>query len=164
MVQIDTKKDALDRFADWFTNVMVGMCVCIFAVMVFSVTYGVLGRYLTFVKAPRWTQELAILCMTWLCFVGAGAAIKDDRHVRMTVIERIVSPKTAYRLKVFAYVVLAVVNVFWIIYGMQTALLSSTAKMAATGWPLSITYYSFVVGGVYGFCMAVYRIIKGVNV
>ncbi len=156
-------KNGFDLFADWFSFVMVKLCVCIFAVMVFSVSYGVIGRYLPFVKAPRWTQELAILCMVWLCFVGAGAAVKDGRHVRMTIIESIVPQSWVHGLRLFAYAMLLIVNIFWIIYGIQTTALSQVSKMSATGWPLSITYLSVVLGGIYGAAMAVYRIFKGVD-
>ena len=83
-------QSAYSKFEDIFSEIMMALCVIIFAVMVFSVSYGVLGRYLTFVKSPRWTQELAILCLVWLCFVSAGYAIKTDKHVRMSVIDRIV--------------------------------------------------------------------------
>jgi TRAP-type C4-dicarboxylate transport system permease small subunit len=167
---MDDMKDSLpqkrtwfDTFADVYSRIMIGVCVCVFAVMVFSVSYGVLGRYLTFVKAPRWTQELAILCMVWLCFISAGSAVKDDKHVRMTLIENIVSKSWVVPLKTFAYVLLALVNIFFVIYGAQTAILSRSARMAATGWPLSITYDSIVLGGLYGAVMSVYRIYKGVN-
>lgn len=154
--------DRFDRFADTISRIMIMFCVCVFAVMVFSVSYGVVGRYLPFVKAPRWTQELAILCMVWLCFVGAGAAVKEGRHVRMTIIEAIVPKGWIQPLRVFAYIVLFFVNVFWVIYGIQTTILSQVSKMSATGWPLSITYLSIVVGGVYGALMAIYRVYKGV--
>ena len=149
------------KFEDIVSEIMIGICVAIFAVMVFSVSYGVLGRYLTFVKAARWTQELAILCLVWLCFVTAGYAIKEDRHVRMTIINRIVPEKAAKALHAFTYILLVLVNLFFIIYGWKLSVLSAKAKMSATGWPLNLYYISLIFGGVYGFLMSVGRLIKG---
>ncbi len=60
-----------------------------------------------------------------------------------------------------AYVLLLAVNLFWVVYGAQLVALTSRARMAATGWPMSLTYLSVVVGGVYGASMAVYRLMKG---
>lgn len=154
---------AYKKFEDIFSEIMLALCVVIFITMVFSVSYGVLGRYLTFVKSPRWTQELAILCLVWLCFVSAGYAIKSDKHVRMSVIDRIVPPKSVKYFHLGSYIFLAIVNLFLVIYGCKLVSLSSNAKMAATGWPLNITYYSVVIGGVYGFFMSLGRIVKGVN-
>ncbi len=151
------------RFEDVFSEIMLALCVIIFAVMVFSVSYGVLGRYLTFVRSPRWTQELAILCLVWLCFVSAGYAIKTDKHVRMSVIDRMVPEGWVRYFHLGSYIFLLIVNLFLVIYGFRLVSLSSSARMAATGWPLNITYYSVVIGGIYGLFMALGRIIKGVK-
>lgn len=156
-------QSAYKKFEDIFSKIMLMLCVIIFGVMVFSVSYGVLGRYLTFIKSPRWTQELAILCLVWLCFVSAGYAIKTDKHVRMSVIDGIVSKKTVKYFHLGAYIFLILVNLFLVIYGIKLVSLSSNARMAATGWPLNITYFSVVIGGIYGFFMALGRIIKGVE-
>lgn len=158
---LKSPKAGLDRAADLLSNIMLVICVLVFALMVFSVFYGVVGRYLPFVKNPRWTQELAILCMVWLCFLGSGYAIKEGLHVRMTVIEFIVPKKVAAWLHRGAYVLLLVVNIVWIVYGHEIVGLTQRAKMPATGWPLSITYLSVVVGGIYGAAMSLYRIVKG---
>ena len=152
---------AYSRFEDFFSSVMLALCVLIFAVMVFSVSYGVLGRYLTFVKAPRWTQELAILCLVWLCFVSAGYAIKVNKHVRMSIIDGIVPKGAVKYFHIGACVFLLLVNLFFVVYGIKLVSLSSKARMAATGWPLNITYFSVVIGGIYGFFMSLGRIIKG---
>lgn len=151
----------LDRMADGFSRLMMAVCVLIFAIMVFSVSYGVIGRYIPFIRNPRWTQELAILCMVWLCFLGAGYAIKEGLHVRMTVLEFILPTKVTFVLHRLAYVLLLTVNIVWIIYGWQILDLTKRAKMSATGWPMSVIYLSVLVGGCYGAAMSLYRILKG---
>lgn len=152
---------ALDRAADVLSKIMMGLCVAIFGVMVFSVSYGVIGRYIPFIRNPRWTQELAILCMVWLCFVAAGYAIKEGLHVRMALLEYVIPKKAASFLHRMAYVLLLAVNLFWVVYGAQLVALTGKARMPATGWPLSLTYLSVAVGGVYGAAMSLYRIVKG---
>lgn len=151
----------LDKAANILSAIMLGVCIAIFCVMVFSVSYGVIGRYIPFIRNPRWTQELAILCMVWICFVSSGYAIKNGWHVRMTVIERLLPENLQRIMQIFAYVLLFVVNIFFIVYGKQLVVMTSRARMSATGWPLSITYLSVIVGGVYGAAMALYRILKG---
>ncbi len=159
--QEKVKQDWPGRLADGLSWFMIMICVLIFGIMVFSVSYGVLGRYLPFVKNPRWTQELAILCMVWLCFLGAGYAIKEGLHVRMTVIEFLVPKRAAAVLHRCAYILLLVINVMWVVYGIQLLELTKKAKMSATGWPMGITYFSVVAGGIYGAAMSLYRIWKG---
>lgn len=151
----------VESTADWISKAMMLACMLIFAVMVFSISYGVVGRYVSFIRNPRWTQELAILCMIWLCFLGAGYAIKEGLHVRMTIINFLVPQKMGKVLHMLAYVLLLVVNLFWIIYGIQLVVLTGSSRMSATGWPLSLNYLSVVVGGFYGAAMSLYRILKG---
>ena len=42
-----------DKLADGLSGIMIIICVIIFAVMVFAVSYGVIGRYIPFIKNPR---------------------------------------------------------------------------------------------------------------
>lgn len=156
-----TKKNILDIVIDWISRFMILVCVLFFAVMVFSVSYGVIGRYVPFIRNPRWTQELAILCMVWLCFVSAGYAIKNGLHVRMTILTGLLPEKAQRVITRCTYVLLLAVNVFFVVYGMQLMHLTRRARMSATGWPMKVTYLPVVVGGVYGACMALYRVIKG---
>ena len=155
------KENALDRVIDWVSRFMILICVLLFSVMVFSVSYGVIGRYIPFIRNPRWTQELAILCMVWLCFVSAGYAIKNGLHVRMTILTGLLPKKAQAVITRCMYLLLLAVNVFFVVYGLQLMHLTRRARMSATGWPMKITYLSVVVGGVYGACMALYRVIKG---
>lgn len=159
--QLKDPKSALDKLADGVSLLMLLLCVGIFALMVFSVSYGVIGRYLPFVKNPRWTQELGILCMVWLCFIGAGYAIKEGLHVRMSIIDYLVPKKVAGLLHRAAYGLLLLINLAWVVYGIQLMQLTKTAKMSATRWPMGIIYLSVVIGGIYGAAMALYRLIKG---
>lgn len=157
----ETKSGGLDKIADGISTGMLLLCVVVFAVMVFSVSYGVVGRYLPFVRNPRWTQELGILCMVWLCFLSAGYAIKEGLHVRMSIIDYLVPPKIASFFHRSAYVLLFLINTVWVVYGIQLMQLTKMAKMSATRWPMSVIYLSVVIGGIYGASMSVYRILKG---
>lgn len=155
------QKGNLDRIADVISTGMLILCVLVFAVMVFAVSYGVIGRYLPFVKNPRWTQELGILCMVWLCFLSAGFAIKEGLHVRMSIINYLVPKKTASFFHGCAYILLLVINAAWVVYGVQLMQLTKMAKMSATRWPMSVIYMSVVIGGIYGASMSLYRLLKG---
>ncbi len=144
-----------------FTKIMLAFGALVFAAMIFSVTYGVIGRFAHFVRQPRWTQELAVLCLVWLCFASAGYGIYDDKHANMSVFVNLFPVKARGVLKVLAYVLLLFVNVYWIYYGISLSSLTSMARMSATGWPQSLTYISIVVGGIYGLFMTIGRLLKG---
>lgn len=155
------QKKRLDKIAEGISAGMMILCVTIFAVMVFAVSYGVAGRYLPFVRNPRWTQELGILCMVWLCFLSTGFAIKEGLHVRMSIIRFLVPKKLSSFFHRCAYVLLLVINVAWVVYGIQLIQVTKMARMSATKWPMSVIYLSVVIGGIYGAAMSIYRLVKG---
>ena len=147
------------HFADIISKIMMGICMVILGVMVFSVSYGVLGRY-TPLKNPRWTQELSILCMVWVCFLSAGYAIKNGLHVRITLTKYVFPEKVCRNLYKAAYIVLIIVNLLWSVYGVEVVRLTMRARMPATGWPMYLTYLSVVIGGIYGVLMAIDKLTK----
>ena len=55
------------------------------AVLLLCVLWGVLTRYVTQTPAV-WTSELAGLLFTWVVFVGAMLAFRDDKHIRVTLV------------------------------------------------------------------------------
>ena len=150
-----------DKFASIFTHIMLAFCALVFLTMIFSVTYGVIGRFAHFVRQPRWTQELAVLCLVWLCFASAGYGIYDNKHANMTVFVNFFPLPVRKVLAILAYVLLLFVSIYWVYYGISLSALSSTARMSATGWPQSLNYISIVVGGIYSLFMTIGRFIKG---
>ena len=150
-----------DKFASIFTHIMLAFCALVFITMIFSVTYGVIGRFAHFVRQPRWTQELAVLCLVWLCFASAGYGIYDNKHANMTLFVNLFPRPARKVLAILTYVLLLFVSIYWIYYGISLSSLSSMARMSATGWPQSLNYISIVVGGIYSLFMTIGRLIKG---
>ena len=97
---------------------------------------------------------MALLSWFWLRN-QRGTSCENDRD-RIYCAEKLASG-----LHCCAYVLLAAVNIMWIIYGTQLLELTKRAKMSATGWPMGITYLSVVIGGIYGLAMSLYRVWKG---
>lgn len=60
-------------------------CLCL-TVMVLSVSVAVVGRYL-FHKTPAWSEELALLGMTWIGMLSASLAEFNDTHIRISTID-----------------------------------------------------------------------------
>ncbi|MGH1464838.1 MAG: TRAP transporter small permease [Cognatishimia sp.] len=54
-------------------------------VLVLSVLWGVLTRYVT-ERPAVWTTELSGILFTWVVFIGAMTALRDGRHIRVTLL------------------------------------------------------------------------------
>lgn len=53
--------------------------------LVLSVLWGVMTRYVT-EKPAVWTTELSGILFTWVVFIGAMTALRDGRHIRVTLL------------------------------------------------------------------------------
>lgn len=54
------------------------------ALLLFSVLWGVLTRYIT-ERPAVWTTELSGILFTWVVYIGAMTAYRDGRHIRVTL-------------------------------------------------------------------------------
>ncbi|MFY0647623.1 TRAP transporter small permease [Sulfitobacter geojensis] len=55
------------------------------SVLVLSVLWGVMTRYVT-ERPAVWTTELSGILFTWVVFIGAMTALRDGRHIRVTLL------------------------------------------------------------------------------
>ena len=55
------------------------------ALLTGSVLWGVLTRYVT-ERPAVWTTELSGILFTWVVFIGAMTAMRDGRHIRVTML------------------------------------------------------------------------------
>lgn len=62
------------------------ICSLCLIIMVFSVTVAVVGRYI-FHSTPPWTEELALLGMTWIGLLSASLAEYKGTHIRISTID-----------------------------------------------------------------------------
>lgn len=62
------------------------------AIMAAMVSYEVLLRYL-FSMPTIWSMELSIYCMIGSAFLGGAHLLKNDGHVRVTLLTQALSPK-----------------------------------------------------------------------
>ncbi len=68
------------------------LAVAALVVMVLSVSFGVVSRYIT-VTSATWAVELAGLSFTWAVFLGAAAAFRRNMHVSVDIIVNLLSER-----------------------------------------------------------------------
>ena len=84
------------RVADQFEEIVA--CIAL-AVVVLSVTWGVVTRYIT-AQPAAWASEVATLAFAWVVFFGAAACIKYRLHpsIDMVVARLPRAPQLAVRM------------------------------------------------------------------
>ncbi len=151
---------AYQKFANAVYIFIRALCKIICAVMVFSVFYAVIGRFVLS-STPRWCEEVGILCMVWICFLASTMAIRDGVHVRMDVIDLVLPKTVAKALHFLSYAMLLILCLVWIYAGWDVIDMTLIPKMPSTQLPQAVLYGSVFASGVFGAIMTISRMLRG---
>lgn len=86
----------LKKIEDTIYNIGELLCIVFMFLMVVIVCITVFGRFVLN-KTPAWGDETAIACMIWFGLISSSLAERDDRHIRITIFEK-VYPKPLLRV------------------------------------------------------------------
>jgi TRAP-type C4-dicarboxylate transport system permease small subunit len=128
--------------------------------MVLSVSIAVFGRFVL-QKTPRWTEELGILCLVWLCFLTSAMAIKDGIHIRMTLLDYVLPKRICKVLHCLSYIALLALSIVCMVVGIQAIELTLLTKLPATHLSSAFLYGSVGVAACLSIFMAISRLLKG---
>jgi len=96
------------------------VCVLCFAAMTLVAILGFFFRYV--MQSPfMWTEEVARYLLVWLGFTAINIALRQDRHIRVEILPKIVPPVVA---KIVGYLVDALIAFFFIVLLRQGYLLT----------------------------------------
>ena len=100
------KKLSLKKVEDVVYKVGENICMVFMLMMVIIVCITVFGRFVLN-KTPAWGDEIAIACMIWFGLVSSSLAERDDRHIRVAIVDK-VYPKKLVRVFHLVFYVLKV--------------------------------------------------------
>ncbi len=106
----------MQKIFDGIFSAITSVCKVMMLIQVASVTTVFIGRYI-FNHTPPWAEELTLLCLVWMCLIGASIPMRSDSHLRMTIIDYIL-PKGAIKgVGYIADILILIVCVILFIYG-----------------------------------------------
>ena len=112
------------------------ICVLCFAAMTLVAILGVFFRYV--MQSPfMWTEEVARYLLVWLGFTAINIALRQDRHIRVEILPKLVPPVVA---KIVSYLVDALIAFFFIVLLRQGYLLTVNNIMVASTFHLSMSW------------------------
>ena len=137
---------AVMAIAKAYNRIIEFFCVLLLTAQTVSVIIMVFGRYL-FNSVPQWSEQFALFCMTWFAMFSIALAVRDDSHVKMEVIDHLVSPRALNYIKAFGNLCTAVFGLVMVLYGVGLTKLTWSTKMSVFPIPLGVKYFSAVAGG-----------------
>ncbi|BAT59399.1 2,3-diketo-L-gulonate TRAP transporter small permease protein YiaM [Variibacter gotjawalensis] len=132
----------------WVLDQLEELVACIaLAVVVLSVSWGVITRYIT-AQPAAWASELATLAFAWLVFFGASACIKYRLHPSIDMLVRRLPVSLQTTVRLFNHALLLAFFVFMTWFGTRFAIDALDNPSPVLRWPLAWLY------GPVAFCFA----------
>lgn len=103
-----------------FLDRISGLCILAgsLALVVLVATFGwlVFGRYVLNVT-PTWVEQLALMLVSYIAFLGAAAGVHEDTHLGVTLFRDMTPPRVQSFLLIFIDVALAIFGAVMLIAG-----------------------------------------------
>lgn len=134
------------RIADIYNKIINFICVILLTAQTISILVMVFGRYI-FNHVPRWSEQFALFCMIWFAMFSIALAVRDDSHVKMEVVDNLVSKEVLLGFKLFGMLCNIVFGVIMVVFGTKLSILTWPTKLSALRISTGIQYFSSVAGG-----------------
>lgn len=132
-------------------------------------TMAVIGRYVSFVPDPAWSEEVVLTLMSYMAVLSAALAIRRGAHIRMTALDRYLPKGLIKFLDILADICVFILAIVMVVVGLQYAT-GLGAKASYVSMPWLSKFWMYFPVPLAGFAMiifeleAVYNHIKGIFV
>ena len=104
---------------DWTYKVILFICKLLLVADIIVTTWAVLGRYLSFIPNPRWSEEIILTFMAYMAVLSATLAIRKRGHIRMTSFDNKLPRKLLLVLDILADVAVCALGVILLVQGIK---------------------------------------------
>ncbi len=137
----------MKKFYDYVYLFFLTLCKLLFIVTVVVTAYLVFGRFILH-SQPVWGEEIVLMSITYMALISAALAIRDDSHMKMTIIEFLVPKKWVSVLKIIALIVICIFALFMVVEGIKFAYIMRLSKMTGLQIKTTWLYLAVPVSGV----------------
>lgn len=114
--------DKIKPFYDVCDRVVMNMCKFLLVADIIITTIQVLGRYISFLPDPTWSEEIILTCMAYMAVLSAALAIRKNSHIRMTAFDRYLPKKLLLFLDILADFAVLILAVIMLVVGWNYAI------------------------------------------
>ena len=79
--------DKIKPLYDVTYKVMLLICKLLLIADILITSMSVLGRYISFIPDPAWSEEIVLTLMSYMAVLSAALAIRRGAHIRMTAFD-----------------------------------------------------------------------------
>jgi len=128
------------------TRVIQALAILVSIIMVGSLLIGIFYRYVL-QNSLSWSDEVALLCFTWMVFLTAALAVRDNSHVRVELVEKILPARAHWLLEQLIWILIALIGAYMLWMGWQFTAFTLGQTSAAIRYPVWLRNVSLPVAG-----------------
>lgn len=149
--------EKIEGFYTHLYDLVMFLCKLLLIADIGITSVAVLGRYVSFVPDPAWSEEIVLTCMIYMALMSAALAIRRQTHIRMTALDAYLPEKIVKFLDVFGDIVVLVFAVLMLVEGSQYAVKVGRNSMY-TSLPWLSKFWLYIPVAVAGFAMVIFQI------
>ena len=113
---------------DWAYKIMLFICKLLLIADIVITSWSVLGRYVSFISDPHWSEEMVLTFMVYMAVLSATLAIRKRSHIRMTAFDKYLPRKLLLVLDLLADIAVLILGVILLAEGLEVV--SPTGNIA----------------------------------
>lgn len=147
------------KFFDGVYWLFMTSCKLAFIGMVAITAYVVFNRFVI-KHSLVWGEPVVLMCMVYMSLISAALAIRNDTHIRMSMIDFIAPEKVVSVMSATAHVAIFGFGIFMVFYGWQFSKLAGRNFITGVGIKSMWLYLSCPVAGIAVCMMEIERCIN----
>jgi TRAP-type C4-dicarboxylate transport system permease small subunit len=113
--------DKIKPVYDVTYSVVLIICKLLLIADIVITCMSVLGRYISFIPDPAWTEEVVLTCMSYMAVLSAALAIRRGAHIRMTAFDMYLPQALIKILDIRADVFVFALGIIMVVVGWKYA-------------------------------------------
>lgn len=106
---------------DFIDKTIMLFCKLLLIADILITCMSVLGRYVSFIPDPAWSEEVVLSCMSYMAMLSAALALRHNRHIRMSALDKLMPKKMIKVLDLLGDLALTALAIVMIVVGWQYA-------------------------------------------
>lgn len=149
--------DKIKPFYDMVYKIILVLCKLLLIVDIGITSMAVVGRYVSFIPDPAWSEEVVLTCMAYMAVLSAALAIRKGSHIRMTAFDNYLPKKMVIALDILADIAVLILALVMLIVGWNYAI-NIGAKGTYVSMPFLSKFWMYFPIPLAGFAMIVFEI------
>ena len=121
MPEIFNKIDKIKPAYDLVYKVVLLICKLLLVADIVITSMSVVGRYVSFIPDPAWSEEVVLTCMSYMAVLSAALAIRRNAHIRMTALDRYLPDMLVKGLDILSDLCVMILAIIMIVVGWKYA-------------------------------------------